>query len=184
MRPICSGAQGIPALEGFRPMAGNPAVVCVTAPGFPAIRFTRTSHVAIIVGFTPNVDTPPRRDALCSRAPQARCLRLTDTATCLGLVTCTSGSPRTVVITHTRVTSNRRRHPRPDHLKSSPYPIPGDAGFCGQLIHEDKPRGCRRRPEMRPICSGAQGVPALEGFRPMRGNPAVVCVTAPGYPAN
>ena len=40
------------------------------------------------------IKSPPRRDALCSRASQARCLRLTDTATCLVLVIWRCEPPR------------------------------------------------------------------------------------------
>ena len=38
-------------------------------------------------------------------------------------------------------------------------------GFFGRPNHEGKPRGCLRRPELRPICSGAQGIPARRWFR-------------------
>ena len=40
--------------------------------------------------------------------------------------------------------------------------------MAGDQNHEGKPRGCLSRPELRPICSGAQGIPARGwGRRPL-----------------
>ncbi len=69
--------------------------------------------------------TPPRRDALCSRAPQARCPRLTNAATCLVLVIRTFGLPHTVAITNIRITPYHRHHQYSDHPIPSPSPIFG-----------------------------------------------------------